>query len=112
MIDNTKSENSHRRKVKTTDESTDTPVGGQPYWRGTRSTSVGNPETDITRRMSPTKKQAIILDRPTGNLSYGDMFRKVKKMVLEKNLTYVITIRRAKSGNIVLKILKKIKWTR
>lgn len=51
------------------------------------SASADNPKIDRPRSMRPARKQAIILDRPTGNSSYTDMVRKVKKTVLEKNLT-------------------------
>lgn len=53
------------------------------------------------------KNQAVILNRPTGVMSYADMVRDVKAAVKEENLTYDITTRRAKSGNIVLEIPEK-----
>lgn len=53
------------------------------------------------------RKHAVILDRPTKNVSYSDMVRKVKKMVHGNNLTSEITTRRAKSGNIILETASK-----
>lgn len=57
--------------------------------------------------MCPTRKQAVILDRPTENASNADMVRKVEKTVLKKNFTYEITTRRVKSGNIILETPNK-----
>lgn len=53
------------------------------------------------------KKQAVILERPTGSASYADTLKKAKAAVLEKNLPFDITARRAKSGNIVFEIPDK-----
>lgn len=53
------------------------------------------------------KNQAVVLNRPSGAKSYADMVRDVKAVVREENLTYDITTRRAKSGNIILEIPEK-----
>lgn len=59
------------------------------------------------RRQYPTRKQADILVRPMGNLSYAKMIRQVKKMVNEENITCEINTIRAKSGYVVLETLNK-----
>ncbi|KAL4100909.1 hypothetical protein QTP88_020934 [Uroleucon formosanum] len=53
------------------------------------------------------KKQAVILEKPTGNLSYAEMIRQVKKTVNEGNITCEINTRRAKSGNVILETANK-----
>lgn len=69
--------------------------------------SKENKETDKRERQHPIRKQAVILKQPTGNASHADMVRQVKKTVHDENLTYKITTRRAKSGNIILEIPNK-----
>lgn len=64
-------------------------------------TPVGN---NSRRTPRAPKNQAVILNHPSGSASYASMVREVKAVVREGNLTYDITTRRAKSGNIILEI--------
>lgn len=57
--------------------------------------------------MRVMRKQAVILDRPKGDASYADMVRLVKRTVNEKNQSYDITTRKAKSGNMILELPNK-----
>lgn len=66
-----------------------------------------NTEAEKPRRLQPMRKQAVIIDRSKGNITYADMVREVKKMILDKNLTFEITTRKAKSGNFILEIPSK-----
>jgi hypothetical protein len=66
-----------------------------------------NTETMKPRPFLPRRKQAVILDRFKGKVTYADMVREVKKTALDENLLFEITIRKAKSGNVTLEIPSK-----
>jgi len=53
------------------------------------------------------KTQAVVLDKPTGTMTYADMVREVKTAVSQEALSFDITSRRAKSGNLILETRDK-----
>lgn len=73
----------------------------------TVSTPNENNANNGPRRQYSKRKEAVILDRPTGNVSYAEIVRKVKKTVNDENMACEIVSRRAKSGNIILETVSK-----
>lgn len=59
------------------------------------------------RMQHPLRKQAVILEKPTRNLSYAEVIRQIKKTVNDENMTCEITTRRTKSGTVILKTVNK-----
>lgn len=55
----------------------------------------------VKRKRLP-KTQAVVLEKPTGNTTYADMVREIKTAVSQEALSFDITTRRAKSGNLIL----------
>jgi len=59
------------------------------------------------KRWRLPKTQAVVLEKPTGTLTYADMVREAKEAVRREGVTYDITTRRAKSGNIIFETAVK-----
>jgi hypothetical protein len=57
--------------------------------------------TGSGKRRHPPRTQAVVLDKPA-NLSYAEAVREVKEAVLKEPCQFIISTRRAKSGNLVL----------
>jgi len=55
----------------------------------------------VKRKRLP-KTQAVVLEKPTGNTTYADMVKEIKTAVSQEALSFDITTRRAKSGNLIL----------
>jgi len=53
------------------------------------------------------RTQAVVLDKPTGTMTYADMVREVKTVASQEALSFEITSRRAKSGNLILETRDK-----
>lgn len=49
----------------------------------------------------------MVLECPAGTVSFAEMVRKVNTAVYDEKLSYDITTRRAKSGNIIFEISEK-----
>jgi len=73
----------------------------------TNTTQKENKANNGPRRQHPIRKQAVILEKPTGNLSYAEVIREVKKTVKDENMTCNITTRKARSGNVILETIHK-----
>jgi len=70
------------------------------------ATSTKPPETKGKRQRRPPKTQAVVLEKPS-KVSYADMVKEVKETVRQEALTFEITPRRTKAGNLVLETKEK-----
>jgi hypothetical protein len=59
------------------------------------------------RRRRLPKTQAVVIDKPTGSATYADMVKEIKATVCKESMSFDITTRRAKSGNLVLETTAK-----
>jgi len=64
-------------------------------------------EPAVIKRKRLPKTQAVVLDKPTGAMTYADMVREVKTAVSHEALSFDIPSRRPKSGNLILETRDK-----
>jgi len=63
-------------------------------------------KTVAGKHRRPPRTQAVVLEKP-GDKSYADIVKEVKETVQQESLSFEISARRAKSGNLVLETLDK-----